>query len=65
MGYGEKMDFMNLKYTCNGPASNVYNPGVTSSIEYLNDKCYKAPNLQNGFRNTFDKYEKICYKGME
>jgi len=45
MGYGEKLDFMNLKNAHEGPAPNHYDPGLTSSIEYKNDSCAKPPNL--------------------
>ena len=65
MGYGEKSDFMNLKNADDTPAPNQYNVHMKNSIEEKNDSLSRPIRQQYGFRNTYDKYEKICYEGME
>ena len=56
---------MNIKNAEDGPAPNHYNAHIRNSIEKVNESMARPPNQQYGFRNTYDKYEKICHKGME
>ena len=62
LGYGKKVDFMRLKYANESPAPK-YDAHIKDSITYQSVK--NNPKTLNGFYNKFDKYEGICYKGME
>jgi hypothetical protein len=62
IGYGSKADFTNQKETQNVPGP-IYNHHETMSM--ANESLRKKTVTQNGFFNGFDKYDKICYSGME
>ena len=60
-GFGEKSDFMGVKRGGLTPGPDRYD--TKNSIS--NNSMLKNPSSKNGFYNTHDKYDKICYKGME
>ena len=63
LGYGTRMDFMRLKNGNDTPAPNRYDSHIKESISYQSVKT--NPKTPYGFYNNYDKYEKICYHGME
>ena len=63
LGLGEKADFMRLKHGNDTPAPNHYESHIKESISYKSVKS--NPKTPHGFYNKYDKYEKICHKGME
>lgn len=42
-----------------------YNDYIKSSLSYLSQNSKTNKNQAHTFYNSYDKYEKICYKGME
>ena len=62
LGYGQKSDFTNSKEAAKIPGAK-YNNHEYNSISYRSKK--RNPKTHMGFYNKYDKYEKICYKGME
>ena len=62
IGFGKKYDFTQTerKEKTVSPGPQKYS--VKNSISYLSSKLPKA---KNGFYNKYDKYEGICYQGME
>ena len=62
MGIGKKSDFMKNKEAEASPGPERYNQHIKNSISY---KSGNLPKQKNGFYNKYDKYEKICHKGME
>lgn len=65
MGRGGKSDFLNLKQADKVPAPNQYDVDVKESLAYQSIKKTKVGKSECGFYNNYDKYDKICYKGME
>mmetsp|Transcript_2236 Transcript_2236/g.3391 ORF Transcript_2236/g.3391 Transcript_2236/m.3391 type:complete len:123 (-) Transcript_2236:123-491(-) len=65
MGFGAKSDFTSVKSQIETPAPTHYDPHLHESLSYKSKKSMKSTTQQHGFFNKYDKYEKICYKGME
>mmetsp|Transcript_5660 Transcript_5660/g.9738 ORF Transcript_5660/g.9738 Transcript_5660/m.9738 type:complete len:244 (-) Transcript_5660:250-981(-) len=63
IGVGEKSDFLGIKKSKLLPGPDHYERHVKDSISYQSLK--KNPKTPHGFYNNYDKYDKICYKGME
>lgn len=63
MGFGKKSDFMHVHPGNQTPGPSQYESFIKDSLSYKSVK--KNPKSSNGFFNKYDKYEKICYKGME
>lgn len=63
MGFGNKSDFLKVRDPQDRPAPGQYNIHETQSMSYINS--IRKNNTPHGFFNKYDKYEKICYKGME
>jgi len=61
IGFGSKSDFMSVKNETPGPSH--YDMHIKQSLSYKSMK--NNPKTPHGFFNKYDKYEKICYKGME
>jgi len=64
-GYGGKSDYMNLKAANIVPAPNQYEVDIKDSLAYQSLKKVAIARNQHGFYNGYDKYDKICYDGME
>lgn len=63
IGFGKKSDFMEVRKEQVTPAPNRYDAFVKNSLSYRSKMSNPASN--NGFYNKYDKYDNICYKGME
>lgn len=63
IGIGKKSDFMAVKTSNQTPGPDHYESNVKTSISYQSQR--RNPSTSHGFYNTHDKYDKICYKGME
>ena len=61
-GFGEKTDFTNIGEARAVPGP-IYNHHEKNSLSYLLNK--RKTVAQNHFGNKFDKYDMICYEGME
>lgn len=64
MGYGKKSDFTKLPDSDLKPGPG-YNEVHNLNTIHKNSMNQSARNLECTFRNTYDKYKGICYKGME
>jgi len=62
IGMGQKFDFTKNKEAESHPGPGKHNHHIKDSISY---KSNKLPKQTNGFYHKYDKYEKICHKGME
>lgn len=64
IGYGTKFDFTRIRPEQVTPGPK-YNDHIKSSISYLSQNSKTNKNQAHTFYNSYDKYEGICYKGME
>jgi hypothetical protein len=64
IGYGTKSDFTHVRPERVTPGPK-YNDYIKSSISYMSENSKVNRNQEHTFFNHYDKYRKICYKGME
>ena len=67
MGFGKKYNCEQDALKKTGPGPDMYDIDKNHSIAsvMMSQQSRRSKNYQNSFANTYDKYDKIMYKGME